>query len=48
MLTKNKQKFIRSLALKKVRDAEGVFLAEGPKVVEELLDKIHLDVFLYL
>ena len=39
MLTKNKQKFIRSLALKKVRDAEGVFLAEGPKVVEELLDK---------
>lgn len=39
MLTKNKQKLIRSLSLKKVRDAEGLFLAEGPKVVEELLEK---------
>lgn len=39
MLTKNKQKFIRSLSQKKVRDAEGVFLAEGPKVVGELIEK---------
>lgn len=37
MLTKNQQKYIRSLALKKNRDAEGVFLAEGPKVVGDLL-----------
>lgn len=37
MLTKNKQKLIRSLAQKKVRDTLGLFLAEGPKVVEELL-----------
>lgn len=39
MLTKQQQKYIRSLALKKHRDAEGVFLAEGPKVVGDLLGK---------
>lgn len=37
MLSKNKQKYIRQFGLKKHRDAEGVFMAEGPKVVEELL-----------
>lgn len=37
MLTKNKLKYIRSLQLKKVRDAENAFVAEGPKLVEELL-----------
>lgn len=36
MLSKNKLKYIRSLALKKNRDAEQVFLAEGPKITEEL------------
>lgn len=37
MLSKNKQKFIRQLALKKHRDASECFVAEGPKVVEELM-----------
>lgn len=37
MLSKNKQKLIRSLDRKKNRDAEGLFLAEGPKLVIELL-----------
>lgn len=37
MLTKNLQKYIRSLALKKNRDADRVFLAEGRKTVSELL-----------
>ena len=36
MLSKNKQKLIRQLALKKHRDALGLFLAEGPKVVGDL------------
>lgn len=36
MLSKNKQKWIHSLAVKKYRDAERVFLAEGPKVVGDL------------
>lgn len=37
MLSKNQLKFIRSLKKKKIRQAEGMFLAEGIKVVEELL-----------
>jgi len=37
MLSKNKQKLIRSLDRKKNRDAEGLILAEGPKLVTELL-----------
>lgn len=37
MLTKNIVKYIQSLNLKKNRDKEGLFLAETPKVVEELL-----------
>ena len=36
MLSKNKLKYLRSLSLKKNRDAEGCFLAEGPKVVGDL------------
>ena len=38
-LSKQKIKYIHSLEQKKVRKAEGVFLAEGPKLVEELLGK---------
>ncbi|MBR1712724.1 MAG: RNA methyltransferase [Alloprevotella sp.] len=38
-LTRNETKFIRSLAQKKVRDAENAFLAEGPKAVSELFGK---------
>ena len=37
MLSKNQLKFIRSLKKKKNRQSEGLFLAEGIKVVEELL-----------
>lgn len=36
-LSKNKIKYIRSLEQRKVRKAEKVFLAEGPKLIEELL-----------
>jgi TrmH family RNA methyltransferase len=37
MLSKTIVKYIQSLAHKKLRDEEGIFIAEGPKVVEELL-----------
>jgi len=39
MLSKNKQKLIRSLQQKKYRDRHGLFLAEGCKIVEELLQE---------
>lgn len=35
-ISKNQVKYVRSLARKKVRDAEGVFVAEGEKCVSEL------------
>lgn len=37
MLVKSQVKYIQSLSQKKLRDAEGVFVAEGPKIVGELL-----------
>ena len=37
MLTKKIAKYIQSLSHKKFRDEEGAFIAEGPKVVSELL-----------
>ena len=37
MLTKSRAKYIQSLAYKKQRDADGVFIAEGPKLAAELL-----------
>lgn len=37
MLGKQKIKYIQSLGHKKLRDEEGFFIAEGPKIVEELL-----------
>ena len=36
MISKNELKYIQSLSHKKNRDAEGLFIAEGPKIVEEL------------
>ena len=36
MLTKNQLKLVRSLELKKNRKKEGLFVAEGPKVVGDL------------
>ncbi len=37
MISKAKLKYIRSLELKKNRKAEGVFVAEGPKIIEDLI-----------
>ncbi|MBL7724249.1 MAG: RNA methyltransferase [Chitinophagaceae bacterium] len=37
MLVKSKIKYIQSLGQKKFRDEAGVFIAEGPKIVQELL-----------
>ncbi len=39
MWSKNKLKYVRSLTQKKYRDAEGVFIAEGPKAVGELAER---------
>jgi RNA methyltransferase, TrmH family len=36
MISKQKVKYIQSLQHKKFRDADKVFVAEGPKVVAEL------------
>lgn len=38
MISKNLIKYIRSLELKKVRQKEKVFVAEGPKVVADLME----------
>jgi RNA methyltransferase, TrmH family len=40
MLGKQKAKYIQSLGQKKHRDTEGLFIAEGPKVIAELLQSI--------
>jgi RNA methyltransferase, TrmH family len=37
MLSKTQLKYIQSLGQKKSRDEEGLFIAEGPKIVEEFL-----------
>ena len=37
MISKNKIKLIRSLETKKGREKVGLFVAEGPKVVNDLL-----------
>ncbi len=37
MLLKSQVKYIQTLGHKKFRDTEQVFIAEGPKIVEELL-----------
>lgn len=37
MLSKNRIKYIRSLEMKKYRKAEKAFLAEGNKLVHDLL-----------
>lgn len=41
MLGKTKLKYIQSLALKQFRDERNVFVAEGPKIVPELLASPH-------
>lgn len=37
MLSKSKIKYIQTLSQKKVRDEAGLFMAEGPKLINELL-----------
>ncbi|HMR93554.1 MAG TPA: RNA methyltransferase [Chitinophagaceae bacterium] len=44
MPAKSQLKYIQSLGYKKQRDTDGVFLAEGPKIVDELLRSPHTDV----
>ncbi|MGZ8541920.1 MAG: TrmH family RNA methyltransferase [Chitinophagaceae bacterium] len=44
MLGKSQAKYIQSLGQKKVRDEEGVFVAEGPKIVAELLASPDADI----
>ena len=39
MISKNKIKEIRALERKKIRVAEGLFVAEGPKVVGDLMQR---------
>ena len=39
MLSKNKIKFLHSLELKKNRDAQQSFVAEGPKIVHDILSR---------
>ncbi len=38
MLVKSQVKYIQSLSQKKLRDEEGVFIAEGPRIINELLN----------
>lgn len=40
MLVKSQVKYIQSLGQKKSRDESGAFIAEGPKIVSELLQEI--------
>lgn len=42
MISKNRLKYIRSLEMKKFRKQEGVFVAEGPKVIDDLKDYFEL------
>jgi RNA methyltransferase, TrmH family len=42
MLVKSQVKYIQSLGHKKFRDVDGVFVAEGPKIVQEFLQSDNL------
>lgn len=42
MISKNEVKYIQSLYHKKTREAEGLFIAEGEKLVNELLQSNHV------
>ena len=43
MLIKSQVKYIQSLSHKKLRDSEGVFVAEGPKLINELLNADNIE-----
>ena len=38
MVSRSQLKYIQSLGQKKYRDEEGVFVAEGPKLIKELIE----------
>src|SRR5262245_61696819 len=40
MLSKTQVKYIQSLGHKKFRDEAGVFIAEGPKIVKEIVNDV--------
>ena len=40
MLVKSQVKYIQSLGQKKQRDKEELFIAEGPKIIDELIAEI--------
>ena len=40
MISKSRIKYIKSLGLKKNRNSENAFVAEGPKVVGDLLERM--------
>ncbi len=44
MLSKSQVKDIQSLAHKKSRDEEGLFIAEGPKIIEDFLWQGNIDI----
>ncbi|MBL7727477.1 MAG: RNA methyltransferase, partial [Dinghuibacter sp.] len=44
MLSQTKVKYIQTLYQKKKRDAEGLFIAEGVKIINELLTAPHIAV----
>ncbi len=44
MLSKSQVKYIQSLGQKKFRDAESAFIAEGPKLLDELLKSDKLEI----
>lgn len=44
MLSKLQVKYIQSLGQKKFRDIEGTFVAEGPKLVEEILQSASIEI----
>jgi len=44
MLVKSQVKYIQSLSQKKLREEEGVFVAEGPKIINELLAASNIDI----
>ncbi len=47
MLSKNKIKFINSLAYKKYRDETGCFVAEGTKIIADLAANLACELLLY-
>lgn len=42
MISKNQIKYLKSLELKKFRDINGVFVAEGPKIINDLREHFEL------